>query len=74
MTFFWIALIGSVLGILSIEWFFWSVFRMRMAGLHFPGVAGPVSRIAGLGRVRIFAILHTSILLCMTIFSLILLW
>lgn len=74
MTFFSLALWGGALGVLAVEIALWRIFRMRMEGLHFPSSLGPVSRIAGLERMRIFVITHTLTLLCVVILSVYFLW
>ena len=74
MTFFSVTLLGGILGIIAIEAILWRLFRMRMIGLHFPGAAGPVSRMSALSHARVLAIIHSVVLLVCTILSLIFLW
>lgn len=67
-------IVGGVLGVLVTEMMLWRLFRMRMEGLHFPSTMGPVSRMVGLGRVRVFVLIHALFLLAVLILSLLLLW
>lgn len=74
MTFFWTILtIGSV-SIVGTEWMLWCLFHRRIEGLHLHLSSTTGRRVFTVTRIRVFTLLHTTLLLGVVLLSLFFLW